>query len=97
LKVHSCFDLHSRSLNFIILGTYDSERVKQGPGVYVWMGPTSEEDETPVEKARYEGNYKDGFRQGVGKMKFPTGDIYEGEFFENQVSFRVVCLCFFQL
>jgi hypothetical protein len=86
LKVSSfnCF-LFSCFKQFIFIGTYDSERVKQGYGVYIWTGPTSEEDETPVEKARYEGNYKDGFRQGVGKMKYPNGDIYEGEFFENQV------------
>jgi hypothetical protein len=59
--------------------------VKQGYGTYVWMGPASEEDETLVEKSKYEGNYKDGYRQGVGKMKYPNGDVYEGEFFENMV------------
>ena len=73
-------------IKIIIIGTFDAERVKQGPGVYVWMAAGSEEDETPVEKARYEGNYKDGLKHGVGKMIFPTGDIYEGEFFENKVS-----------
>ncbi len=72
------------------LGTYDSERVKQGAGVYIWMGPTSEEDETLVEKSRYEGNYKDGLRHGVGKMKYPSGDVYEGEFFENKVCLRII-------
>jgi antitoxin component YwqK of YwqJK toxin-antitoxin module len=50
------------------------------------MGPGSEEDETPVEKARYEGNYKDGLKHGVGKMVFPNGNVYEGEWFENKVS-----------
>ena len=49
------------------------------------MAAGSEEDETPVEKARYEGNFKDGLKHGVGKMIFPTGDVYEGEFFENKV------------
>ena len=49
------------------------------------MAPTSEEDETPIEKARFEGNYKDGLRTGFGKMVYPNGDIYEGEWFENQV------------
>jgi hypothetical protein len=49
------------------------------------MGPASEEDETLVEKARYEGNYKDGLKHGVGKMKFPNGDVYEGEWVENKV------------
>jgi len=70
-------------------GTFDSERIKQGQGVYVWMGPGSEDDETPVEKARYEGNYLNGMRTGLGRMVFPGGDIYEGEFLDNKVS-----LCF---
>lgn len=49
------------------------------------MGPGSEEDETPVEKARYEGHYKHGMKHGIGKMTFPNGDIYEGEWHENKV------------
>lgn len=60
--------------------------MKQGNGVYMWMGPASEEDETLVEKSRYEGNYKDGQKHGFGKMKFPNGDIYEGEWVENKVT-----------
>ena len=66
-------------------GTFDDEKIKQGFGTYVWMGPTSEEDETPVEKARYEGNYLNGQRSGFGKMNFPNGDIYEGEWAEDKV------------
>lgn len=67
-------------------GNFDAERIKQGCGVYVWMAPGGEDDETPVEKARYEGNYKDGLKHGVGKMVFPTGDLYEGEWVENMVN-----------
>ncbi len=67
------------------IGTYDAEKVKQGPGVYIWMGPASEEDETPTEKARFEGNYKDGLKHGVGKMKYPNGDVYEGEWVDNKM------------
>ena len=74
----------------ILLGTFDAERIKQGYGVYIWMAAGSEEDETPVEKARYEGNYKDGLKHGVGKIIFPTGDIYEGEFYENKVIYYVI-------
>lgn len=59
--------------------------MKQGAGVYVWMAAGGEEDETPVEKARYEGNYKDGLKHGVGKMVYPNGDVYEGEWYENKV------------
>lgn len=68
-----------------LTGTFDSERVKQGHGIYIWMGPTSEEDETPVEKARYEGGYKDGLKHGYGRMKYPNGDLYEGEWVENKM------------
>ena len=66
-------------------GTYDAERVKQGEGTYIWMGPGAGDDETPVEIARYTGNYKDGMRHGVGRFVYPNGDIYEGEFFENKM------------
>ena len=45
-------------------GTFDAEKIKQEYGIYVWMAAGSEEDETPVEKARYEGNYKDGLKHG---------------------------------
>ena len=50
------------------------------------MGPASEDDpETFVEKARYTGNYKDGQKNGIGKMVYPNGDIYEGEWIENRM------------
>lgn len=58
--------------------------MKQGQGIYVWMKPGEEED-TFVERARYEGNYKNGLRTGQGKMIFPNGDIYEGNWLENKV------------
>jgi hypothetical protein len=66
-------------------GTFDAERIKQGQGVYVWVKP-GEDDEGPTEKARYEGNYKDGLRCGFGKMTFPSGDTYEGEWQDNKMS-----------
>jgi hypothetical protein len=65
-------------------GTFDSEKVKQGPGVYVWMAPAGDEGEL-VEKSRYEGNYKNGMRDGFGTMKFPNKDVYEGEWSENKM------------
>lgn len=40
--------------NCVFEGTYDDEKIKQGFGIYIWMGPASAEDETPVEKARFE-------------------------------------------
>lgn len=49
------------------------------------MERTSEDDDTLMEAARFEGMYKDGSKTGFGKMIYPSGDIYEGEWFENQV------------
>ena len=66
-------------------GTFDSEKIKQGEGIYVWMTPGAEEGDDPVEKARYEGFYVNGRRNGFGKMVYPNGDIYEGEWVENKV------------
>jgi hypothetical protein len=66
-------------------GTFDDEKLKQGPGVYVWMGPSGGEDEEMIEKARYEGNYKNNMKDGVGKMVFPNKDVYEGQWFENKM------------
>lgn len=49
------------------------------------MGPASADDETPVEKARFEGIYKDGARNGFGRMVYPNGDVYEGEWVDNKM------------
>jgi hypothetical protein len=71
------------------IGTFDNEKVKQGKGVYIWMGKASEEDETLVEKAKYDGTYKDGLKHGVGRMNFPNGDIFEGEWVDNKVCITI--------
>ena len=34
---------------------------------------------------RYEGNYKDGLKNGYGKMVFPSGDVYEGMWVDNKM------------
>lgn len=66
-----------------MLGTYDENRLKQGRGVYVWMREGEEEEK--VEVARYEGGYVDGVKSGFGMMRFPSGDVYEGEFQDNKM------------
>jgi hypothetical protein len=65
-------------------GSFDSEKLKMGYGVYIWM-EQEVEDEARREKARYEGQYWQGKRQGAGKLTYPNGDIYHGEFVDNQV------------
>lgn len=65
-------------------GTFDGERMKQGYGVYVWMNPPNDEEEV-TQRAKYEGEYKDGKKHGTGKMEFPNGDIYHGMWENNQM------------
>lgn len=68
------------------VGIYDSNRLKQGKGLYIFMGATSGEDDTLIEKGRYDGNYVDGMRQGYGEMTYPNGDQYTGEWVSNKVA-----------
>ncbi|CAM9299362.1 unnamed protein product [Ascophyllum nodosum] len=60
-------------------GVFNGERVKEGEGRYTWMRPPEEEGEEPEPHATYEGSYFDGKRSGVGKMTYPNGDVYTGE------------------
>lgn len=70
------------SLKSCFLGTFDEARLKQGQGVYVWVSePNEDGDRTEI--ARYEGSYVDGVKSGIGKLVFPNGDLYEGEFRDN--------------
>lgn len=66
-------------------GTFDAEKQKQGAGVYTWMGPGGEDGEEVVVKAKYEGEYKDGIKEGRGKMTYPSGDVYDGGWVANQM------------
>lgn len=66
-------------------GYFDAEKMKQGKGKYTWKVPGNEDDDSPVDRAVYEGNYKDGKRHGLGKMIFPNKNIYEGEWLDNQI------------
>jgi hypothetical protein len=63
-------------------GSFDSERLKNGDGKYTWH-KIPEEGEDPVPIATYEGTYKDGRRHGVGKMTYPNGDTYQGEWVDG--------------
>ena len=67
-------------------GIFDGERIKQGEGVYVWMAAGEGDEEGLVERARYEGNYENGSRNGVGRMVFPGGDEYYGMWVEGKMN-----------
>lgn len=64
-------------------GEFNEEKQKHGQGKFTWMSQ-GEEDEEPKEIAVYEGSYQDGKRCGEGKMTFPSGDVYHGEWKDNK-------------
>merc|ERR1711988_147965 len=64
-------------------GEFNSEKQKHGLGTYTWVEPDEEEGFKKV--ATYEGNYADGKRNGIGKMTFPSGDVYHGEWKDNKI------------
>ena len=69
-------------------GTLNEERLKHGRGLYEWK-KAGEEGEEPVVRATYEGEYSNGKKQGLGKMVYPNGDIYQGEWKDDKVSLRL--------
>lgn len=65
-------------------GTYDDEKKKQGNGSYTWSVTDADEDEGAKNTAKYSGGYKDGKKDGLGKMKYPNGDKYHGMWEQNK-------------
>ena len=65
-------------------GDFNTEKQKHGNGMYTWMEPDEESGE-PKKVASYEGKYADGKKNGLGKMTFPNGDVYFGEWKDNKV------------
>lgn len=64
-------------------GEFNSEKQKHGMGTFTWVEADEEEGFKKV--ATYEGNYADGKKHGIGKMTFPNGDVYHGEWKENKM------------
>lgn len=74
------------------VGTFNDDKAKHGHGVYTWStepgsnpwGPEEpeegEEAQWPADRiVKYEGDYVDGQKQGVGKITLPNGDKYHGQ------------------
>ena len=68
-------------------GEFNDEKMKHGQGKYTWMAASEEEgaEGEQVVSATYEGEYKDGKRDGVGTMTYPNGDVYTGEWKESKM------------
>ena len=68
-------------------GEFNDEKMKHGQGKYTWMAASEEEgaEGEQVVSATYEGEYKDGKRDGVGTMAYPNGDVYTGEWKESKM------------
>ena len=46
-------------------GTFNEDKLKEGYGVYVWMGASEEEEGEVKEISRFEGNYTFGKKNGI--------------------------------
>ena len=79
------FLISNASLSMLATVEFNAERRKEGRGIFVWMTAVSEDDDARKERARYEGEYVNGKRHGNGRMVFPNGDIYHGQWTENQM------------
>ena len=47
------------------------------------IGTLEFKEDDPMGRLRYEGEWKDGKKTGLGKMTFASGDYYEGSFVEG--------------
>ena len=69
-------------------GSFNDARQKHGRGTYTWSTNTGSNPWVPEEGfpegtapvVKYEGQYVEGKKQGIGKMTFPNGDKYHGSF-----------------
>jgi hypothetical protein len=66
-------------------GSFNDAKQKHGSGVYTWSvaegsNPWVPEGGLPEGRAvRYEGSWIEGSRAGIGKVFYPNGDRYHGE------------------
>lgn len=70
------------------VGFFNNEKQKHGHGIYSWI--EVDEEGRPVKVASYEGLYADGMKNGLGKMTYPNGDVYHGEWKDNKVQATAV-------
>lgn len=69
-------------------GVFSDDRVKDGSGTYQWKIPVEGDADSLEEVARFEGQYCKGVKCGFGKMKFPNGDTYEGNWRDGKVRIK---------
>jgi hypothetical protein len=83
-------------------GAFNDARLKHGEGRYAWARPPAEEEEehdaeNSVPHAEYQGAYADGVKCGVGRMTYPNGDVYIGEWRGGLHDGEGVCACLSRL
>jgi hypothetical protein len=74
----------------VLAGLFNSEKQKHGFGIYTWM--EADEDGGQKKVAVFEGQYFDGKKHGLGKMTFPNGDVYHGQWKDNKVAFSITLI-----
>ena len=57
---------------------------QEGYGTYSWTVSNADEEEGAKHTAKFAGVYKDGKKEGLGKMLYPNGDKYHGMWVNNQ-------------
>lgn len=70
------------------VGDFNDLKQKHGQGTYTWNtrseGEEDEDEGKPT--VRYQGEYSNGCRSGIGKMTFPSGGVYYGQWSDNTMS-----------
>jgi hypothetical protein len=79
-------------------GVFNDNKAKHGPGTYTWSTapganpwvPEAEDEEGegswPADRVvAYTGDYVEGVKEGVGKITFPNGDKYHGQWKSNKI------------
>ena len=70
-------------------GDFNDKGQKHGNGTYTWAKPEEEDGDdelNPNSSAHtYSGEWKDGVKSGVGKLRLPDGGCYFGNWSENEM------------
>ena len=69
-------------------GNFNDKGQKDGTGTYTWARPETEDEEDPDANTSvhsYSGEWKDGLKSGIGKLRLPDGGCYFGTWSQNEM------------